>query len=163
MLALLLLNVHENEYGMVLRAKEAVLAWRDSKVRLRHKARSSDRDFAEVRSSIACCDSYFRFQPSNEKPQCSRCASFLIKVMREKSGGDQPNAVIFYWLLWKKVELAKLEETTPPQERRNPDENICTICHLYSKLEWTENRHPHTIELMFLVLGYLKGLEFSTI
>ena len=145
---------------MVLRAKEAVLAWRDSKVRLRYEALSSDRDFAEVRSSLPCCNSYFRFQPSNEKPQCSRCAGFLIKVMREKSGGDQPNAVIFYWLLWKKVELQKLEET-PPQERRIPDETICTICHMHSKLEWTQNRRPHTIELMFLVLGYLKGLELA--
>ena len=49
--------------------------------------------------------------------------------MIEKSGGDQPNAVIFYWLLWKKVELAKIEET-PPQERRILDETVCNICHM---------------------------------
>ena len=88
MLALLLLNVSETENGMALKAKDAVLAWRDPKVRLRHEALSADRSFAEVRSTLPFCDSYFRFQPSTEKPQCSRCISFLIKVMREKSGGD---------------------------------------------------------------------------
>ena len=149
---------------MVLKAKEAVPAWRDSKVRLRHQARRSDRSFAEVRSSLPCCDSYFRFQPSNEKPQCSRCVSFLIGVMREKSGGDQPNAVIYYWLLWKKVQLAHFEEI-PPQERI-PDEfgrPICTSCHVPNEMDFVENWRRHTIELMFLVQGYLKGLELSAL
>ena len=82
--------------------------------------------------------------------------------MIEKSGGDQPNAVIFYWLLWKKVELAKIEET-PPQDRRILDETVCNICHNYIKLVWRENKNPHTIELMLLVLGYLKGLELAMV
>ena len=70
--------------------------------------------------------------------------------------------MIFYWLLWKKVQLARFEEI-PPQERISDEfgRPICTTCHVPNEMDIVENDKRHTIELMFLVLGYLKGLELA--